>query len=323
LISLVVPYKSASPPGELFRGLNTWLGTVAAAGVPTILIDGSPTDIFHEHRTLIAPLVVHLPVDRVRYAFLNDKVNGVFTGAAAVATPRVVLVDDDIRIPPNDLRRLGEALGAAGSAKAATYLRPIRWHVAIDAARSGFAHAQYRYGDSSTVFAIRTDLLRGLADYFDGDVLFDNWELERCLRLAEPPMTIMTGPRACKVAPTTRTFLRQCLKQPYEDLSFLARTAFFLAWLPGLVAAVASRTPIGWVLVTAALLFAVAATAKGLRVPTIRGCYPLWICLIGPVWITLRSALTYPALALRVTRGYSFGGRSLRRPARRLRGVRP
>src|ERR1700760_2935158 len=101
----VVPIRrsvfSQAEAADLHKYFHSLSGVVSEV----LVIDGSPEPVFAAHHLGWSEVCRHLPVDR-RFGYLNDKVNGIFTGVNAAAADGIILADDDIRYTVDEVRRV-------------------------------------------------------------------------------------------------------------------------------------------------------------------------------------------------------------------------
>jgi len=274
------------------------------------VIDGSPPEVFAKHHALLHPVCRHIPVDR-SYGYLNDKVNGVHTGAAAVTQDKIILADDDIRYRADQLNEIVRLLDRFEVVRPQNFLRPLPWWAKMESARMLINRATLRAGDYPGTCAFRRATFLRVGHY-DGDVLFDNEEMIR--HFAEKKATICYALDLLvqKKPPRFRKWLEQRPRQAYEDFGLRTKTIFFLTLLP---LCLLIRVLFGGIALTGFLWLALIAVLLAL-VGVLRGrareVVPFSCCLFAPLWIAERSLSTYAAIFWFVTRGgYPFGERIL------------
>jgi len=108
--SYLVPVRWGD--GAARAGMAAYLAAVAPVCAETIVIDGSPPDVFAANHEAFAPHVsAHLPPDadlRCR----NGKVAGVLSAARRAGQEALVIADDDVRYDRAGLERLLALLAA-------------------------------------------------------------------------------------------------------------------------------------------------------------------------------------------------------------------
>src|SRR5690349_20755347 len=90
-------------------GLAAYLAGIAPLCAETIVIDGSPPEVFAANAAAWGGFVAHLPPDPGE-RWLMGKVAGVRTGLRAASRERVVIADDDVRYDPAGLGRIARLL---------------------------------------------------------------------------------------------------------------------------------------------------------------------------------------------------------------------
>ena len=297
--------------GELseFASYFRRLGDV---GCDVVVIDGSPDEAFAEAHRAWATLCRHERVDRL-HGFLNDKVNGIYTGLALPGKERVILADDDIRYTARNLRRLCSLLEQYELVRPQNYLAPLPWWARMEAARMLINRAILPTGDYPGTCGFRRSAFLAAGAY-DGDVLFDNEELIRHFAATGGEVCYARDFFVRKRAPVLGKWWEQRPRQAYEDFGMRTKTAFFAALLPAgfLVRCVLGRKAARAFTLSAALgsmLLAFLGRREGAA-----RVFTLSVCLAAPLWILERSLSTYWALYWKLRRGgYPFGGRLLSR----------
>lgn len=296
--------------------LGTYLDGLARL-MPVVVADGSPPGVFAHHAATWPRSVVHVPVDEDRRADLNGKVAGVVTGLRRVRTAKAVIADDDVRYDPFALRRLVALLDGADVVRPQNVFVPAPWHAVLDMGRSLIARATG--GDWPGTLGIRMDAYHRTGGY-DGDVLFENLELVRTLRVAGGREHVALDLFVARRPPTVEHYRSQRVRQAYDELARPGRFAAQLAVGP-LLALTAYRfgpRALGAFALGAVLL----AEAGRRRGGGARVFSPLASAL-APLWVLERAATSWSALALRAARGgvrYSHGTlRTAANPERVLR----
>lgn len=283
---------------------------LAAAGCEVLVVDGSPPEVFAAHHAAWLALCRHVPVDP-QYLYLNGKVNGVHTGVDLAACERIILADDDIRYTADDVARMCRLLDDAEMVRPQNYLAPLPFYARMEAARMLLNRALLATGDYPGTCGLRRATMLRLGHY-DGDVLFDNEEIVRHFAVSGARVYYALDFLILKRPPALWKWFEQRPRQAYEDFVMRAKTAFFMALLPG-----AAMVGIfaGWQALLACV-FIVAAMASLLALVGRRAgagrVFPAWLALYAPLWVLERGISVYWALYWRLARGgYPFGDRLL------------
>ncbi|MFN8218450.1 MAG: hypothetical protein U0R71_17815 [Solirubrobacterales bacterium] len=316
--SYLVPVRWAD--GADRASLASYLAELAPRCAETIVVDGSPAEVFAANRAAFAPHVTaHLAPDPAA-ACLNGKVAGVMTAARRASRQALVIADDDVRYEPGELRRALELLAGADLVRPQNYFDPLPWHARWDTARSLLNRALGR--DFPGTLAVRRSLLLGAGGY-DGDVLFENLELIRTVAAAGGTELAPLDLFVLRLPPSARHFLSQRVRQAYDDFALPPRMGLWLALVPGLAVAAATRRPRAPLL---AALAAVALAERGRRRAGGAGVFPPTASLLAPAWLLERGVCSWLAVASRARRGgVRYAGSTIRRAAnsrRRLRRAR-
>jgi hypothetical protein len=281
-----------------------------------IVVDGSPPPRFAEHHRAWEGFVTHVPPDP-RFHFLNGKVSGVLTGIERARHDAVIVADDDVRYGWEELERVIAGLQQADVVRPQNYFRPLPWHARWDTARILLNRALG--GDFPGTLGVRRSTLLDAGGY-DGDVLWENFELMRTVEAAGGVVLHDPGCLVRRLPPTTRHFVGQRVRQAYDEWARPARMAAYLAILPTVAGLVARRRPAVLAVATAAT---VATAEVGRRREGGTSRFPASSSLLAPVWLTERAVCAWLALARRVTGGCPYAGARFVRaatPLRRLRG---
>jgi hypothetical protein len=309
----VIPFRSVRP-GTLAALVARWT-QLAGDRIEVIICDGSPGAVFGQYRHPVRRAPRHLPVDRSRYGYANDKVNGLCTGVAAARSDTVLICDDDCDLTPEHLDCLLGVPLTDRAVKILTYPSSFTFPESLETVRSMISNGMSRHGDPSPVYLARRHTLLASLRHSVGDCLFDDYMLENELRRA---ITVVTHPevRLRRDAAPLAKWGEQQVRYAYEDLSAVLKTACFLAlpWLVGLAAA----HGVTYLVMALALLVTVScgAAALGLRrYPAAERC-PAWIVCLAPLWVAVRACAVPLALGFLLTGGFPYGGRRILRPAR-------
>ncbi len=275
-------------------------------GCETLVVDGSPPEVFAEHASAWRGVCRHEPVD-TQYKYLNGKVNGIHTGIQLAEHNRIILADDDIRYTPADVRRMADLLDEFDMARPQNYFRPLPFWARTESARMLINRAWIREGDYSGTLGVTRAAMNRVGHY-DGDVLFDNEEIVRHFRFKGARIKYARDFFIQKLPPTFDKWIEQRPRQAYEDFVMHAKTIFFLA-LP--LDFVLTWFVAGWRMALICVLIiafgSIFTAARGLGDGALRYFSPLTI-FYAPLWIVERSVSTYWAFYWYLTRGgYPFG----------------
>ncbi|MGI8821496.1 MAG: glycosyltransferase [Chthoniobacterales bacterium] len=282
-----------------------------AAGCELVVVDGSPPEIFAQHRAVWSDLARHEAVDR-RFGYLNDKVNGIHTGVELASCEKIVLADDDIRYTAADIEKMRALLEDYEMVRPQNFFAPLPWWARMESARMLINRATLKIGDYPGTCAFRRSTMLRLGHY-DGDVLFDNEEIVRHFARTGAKIDYAVDFFVQKRPPSLQKWKEQRPRQAYEDFGLRAKTALFLA-LPILivlsaVAAGFAGAVLGIMLIS---IFAIALACAGGARGEASEYIPAWTCLYAPLWIFERSFSTYWAVYWRLRHGgYPFGDKLL------------
>jgi hypothetical protein len=280
--------------------------------ITVIVVDGSPPEFFVEHDRRWNGLTVHLPVAGPVTG--NGKVAGVMTGVRAAQHHRLVIADDDVRYDRETLSRVLDQLENHDIVRPQNYFLNLPWHARWDTARTLINRAFD--ADFPGTLAVRRDLLLA-TDGYDGAVLFENLELIRTIRAAGGRELKANGIFVGREPPTAVHFLRQRIRQAYDDFAQPPRLAAELALLPLLLLGLRRPRIIAVILVTA-VLSAEIGRRRDNGPLVFRPTSSLW----APAWVIERAACVWIAVAQRFRGGVVYSGSRLFQaatPYRRLR----
>ena len=174
--SYVLPLRSNEPEGDEFAAYLRELNAL----VEVVVVDGSGPEVFAAHSAAWPTAVRHVAPDPV-YQCANGKVRGVLTGLDVATYDEVVIADDDVRYDEAGLRRVVELLAENDLVRPQNYFDPAPWHAVWDTGRTLLNRALAT--DFPGTLGVRRDLLKRVGGY-DGDVLFENFELIRTIEIA-------------------------------------------------------------------------------------------------------------------------------------------
>ncbi|NUU07953.1 glycosyltransferase [Leifsonia sp. C5G2] len=280
--------------------------------VDVTVVDGSGPERFAAHASAFPAGVRHLPVEP--WPGRNGKVAGVMTGLRTARHDRVVLADDDVRYDEGALRAVVGMLDSADLVRPQNLFVPAPWHARWDTGRSLLNRALGH--DYPGTLAVRRRIVIAAGGY-DGDVLFENLELIRTVRAAGGRVVAAERMGVARRPPAVRHFLRQRVRQAYDDLAQPMRLVAELAVLP--LAIVALRRPARLLLAAAGV---VALAEAGRRRAGGRRLFPATAALWAPFWLAERAVCVWLALGARARGGVRYSDGRLRRAATPLRTLR-
>lgn len=306
--SYLVPIRWAN--GEAREGMTAYLSTLADTVAETIVVDGSPPEVFEANRSAWAPHVsIHVPPDPAR-ACLNGKVAGVLTAVDLATQEALVIADDDVRYGSEELASTVVLLSSHDLVRPQNYFDPMPWHARWDTARTLLNRSLGR--DFPGTLAVRRSRLLAAGGY-DGDVLFENLELIRTVEANGGRVASPLDLYVRRLPPTAAHFGGQRVRQAYDDFALPARMALWLA-LPPLLAATAARRRPGPPLVLA--LGSVILAERGRRRAGGRRVFPAGASLMAPLWVLERGVCSWLALHRQVRHGgIIYAGSEIRRAA--------
>jgi len=281
----LLPLRSSHPQ----EGLTDYLRTVARL-LQVIVVDGSAPEVFAVHHAWWAEFALHVPPARVE---LNGKVAGVLTGLDLAVHDRVVIADDDVRYTPELLQRVVGLLDEAEVVRPQNAFEPLPWHALLDTGRTLLN--RWTGGDWPGTLAVRRS---ALPHGYAGGVLFENLEMVRTVVAGGGRERLALDCVVPRLAPTTRHYLGQRVRQAYDELARPLRLTVALSVVPGLWAT--RRRP----RVRAAAAAALVAIAEGGRWRAGgRAAYPGAAALLAPLWVLERGVTAWLALGCRLGLG--------------------
>lgn len=275
--------------GDHLRRLAGWVGEV-------IVVDGSPPGVFDAHRRAWGSAVRHVRPDRT-LADPPDKVVGVVTGARLARHEVVVVGDDDVRWRPEQLAaalaRLGDGVDLV---RPHHRFVPAPWHARWDTGRMLVNRALG--GDWPGTLVVRRSFV---APGYGYGVLFENLDLVRTVEARGGRTAVARDLVVDRRPPAAGWFLRQRVRQAYDELARPGHLAAQLALVPLVLVG-------GW---RAALGLAVAAVAVA-EVGRRRGGragYPPTAALWAPLWLAERAVCAWLAVGAHLRGGVRYRGR--------------
>jgi hypothetical protein len=321
-LSYVLPLKWADDEG--WEELESYLRATAPLVAELIVVDGSDGPLFRRHAAALDGVGTVIPPDPA-YDFAMGKVNGVTTGVLAARYERVVIADDDVRWDEAGLRRVAALLDEAHLVRPQNYFDPLPWHARLDTGRTLLNRlhtldAEFPVGDFPGTLAVRRSAFVATGGY-DGDVIFENFELMRTIAAAGGRVVTPLGLYVRRVPPTREHFLGQRVRQAFDDIGLPKRLVAYLAVAPlTLFAATTKRW--SWI---AAGGSAIAAMAEaGRRRAGGRAYFPWTSSLLAPVWVAERAVSIWLAVVSRIRRGgIPYAGRIVPRAVSSMGELRP
>lgn len=309
--------------GAQRAGLAAYLAEIAPLCAETIVVDGSPPEVFAANAAAWGDLVTHMPPDPGA-RWLMGKVSGVRTGLRAASRERVVIADDDVRYEPETLRRVAELLGDHDLVRPQNYFAGLPWHARWDTARTLLNRSLGR--DFPGTLGVRRARLLA-AGLYDGDVLFENLELIRTVRAAGGSVASPLDLYVARVPPSASHFWGQRTRQAYDDFAIPARMALWLSIVPLLALAGRFSVPMGRKSAmrrpVAAAGAAIAAAEVGRRRAGGAAVFPATSSLLAPLWILERGVCAWLAVLQRLRfGGVRYGDSVIRRAAHSERELR-
>ena len=299
-------------PGDAVR-LRRYLEMLKEAGCEVIVADGSGPEVFDQYAGILGAVCRHVPVNG-RFGYLNDKVNGIYTGIELASFDRIILADDDIRYSAANIRAIVRLLDHNDVVRPQNFLHPLPWWAKMEAARMLINRALLPAADYPGTCAFRRGRML-LAGPYDGDVLFDNEEIIRHLAQDGCTFAYANDLFVRKCPPTFGKWTEQRPRQAYEDFGMRLKTTLFFALLPlsfiiGGRFGIAGLAMFFLTLSVLATLIAGRGRARGQA----RHFFPAHCCLFAALWMFERTLSTYWALYWYLIRGgYPFGGGILSR----------
>lgn len=281
-----------------------------------IIVDGSQPAAFSAHAKAWGRLALHL-APSPELAARNGKVRGVLTGLRYARFERIIIADDDVRYDVHAITQMLALLAWFDVVRPQNYFAPLPWHALWDTGRTLLNRATG--GDWPGTLGVRRSMLRATGGYA-GNVLFENLELVRTVRMAGGTEAVAPGLYVRRLPPDSTHFWSQRVRQAYDELARPGRLLVTLALLPALLLLVATQRW-GWLGLVLLLVVALAeigrCRARGRRV------FPITAALLAPVWLLERSVCIWLALASRIVLGgIPYHGTRLVRAATPLRELR-
>ncbi|MCU1532955.1 MAG: hypothetical protein JWO49_2526 [Arthrobacter sp.] len=284
--------------------------------IPVIVVDGSPGALFDRHKARFPPVVRH--VRPASGAGGNGKVTAVMTAVHLSTAERLVIADDDVRYTRESLTAVLAYLDDAEVVRPQNYFSTLPWHGCWDTSRTLINRALA--GDFPGTLAVRRATLVATGGY--DPVLFENLELIRTLRAAGGREKRAPELFVARTPPTSRHFLRQRVRQAYDDFAQPGRLCAELALLP-LLAGLLRLPPRRRVpAILGAAITATALAEVGRRRHHGRSFFPSRTVLFAPLWVAERALCIWIALALRLGGGVPYAGTRIKTAAHSIAELR-
>jgi hypothetical protein len=311
--SYILPLRSEVSLVE--TELTTYLAWLAPRA-ETIVIDGSPANVFAAHAAAWGHAVRHVP-PAPDLATPMGKVGGVLTGVRLASHERLVIADDDVRYDELALDRIVGMLASADVVRPQNYFTPLPWHACWDTGRTLLNRVSG--GDWPGTLGVRRSILARTGGY-DGRAMFENLELVRTILAAGGREAVPLDLFVARRPSNARHFWSQRVRQAYDELARPARLALQLAVLPAafLIARLFGLSALGGCALIAALVAEVGRRrGHGTRV------FPVRTSLFAPVWLAERAVCSWIALGARVfIGGVPYRGTVLQHAATPMRVLR-
>jgi hypothetical protein len=161
---------------------------------------------------------------------------------------------------------------------------------------------------------------------YDGDVMFENLEMSRTLRVAGGRELLAPSIFVRRRPPSAAHFRGQRVRQAYDDFAQPARLLVEATLLPLLLdlarRAYRGRTRQAAAGLVGLLTASVALAERGRRAHGAAANFPASSALWAPAWILERAVCVWMAIGYRVTGGVPYGGQRLPYAAHSLRWLR-
>ena len=299
-LSYVLPLRSATARSDL----APYLRSIAEQVDDVVVVDGSPPDVFGQHAAAWGDAVRQVPVDPSRRTAMG-KVGGVLTGIDVARHDKVVIADEDVRWEPVQLEEMDRLLDEAEVVRPQNWFDPLPWHARWDTGRILLGRALG--GDWPGTLGVQRSLVQAVGGY-DGDVLFENYELVRTVVAAGGRAHLALGLLVRREPSTTRQFLDQRVRHAYDEWARPWRLAVSMAVLPAALARPRRVVP-------AVVATSVAVAELGRRRANGTRVFPATSALWAPVWVAERAVTSWLAFGARLRGGVRYRDTRLRRAA--------
>lgn len=304
-VTYILPMRAEHPALAELVDYVRWLSTRCE----TIVVDGSPAEVFAANADTWGDSVVHVPPSPL-LATPMGKVGGVLTGVELATHDCLIIGDDDVRYDAASLATMRDLLERADVVRPQNYFSPLPWHACWDTGRTLLNRVSG--GDWPGTLGVRRSILMRTGGY-DGSAMFENLELVRTVRAAGGRELVPLDLYVARRPSTTRHFFTQRVRQAYDELARPARLAVQLAVLP-LSVVVWHR--VGWWGIGALALAVAAAAEVGRQKGGGTRHFPILASVLAPAWLAERAICSWLALGARLALGgVPYRGRILHHAA--------
>lgn len=281
--------------------------------IPVTVVDGSGPALFDRHRATFPAAVRHIRPDSIALHGQagNGKVAGVMAGVRTSRAPFLVIADDDVRYTREALAAVVHHLKSAHVVRAQNYFTPLPWHARWDTARTLLNRAWS--ADYPGTLGVRRDALLATGGY--AGVLFENLELIRTIKAAGGSERTLSDLFVARRPPTARHFLRQRVRQAYDDLAQPRRLAAELALLPAAAATLFLPGKVRASALGGLAAASIAAAEIGRRRHNGTAAFPASAAWFAPFWALERATCAWLALGFRLQGGIPYAGSRIRTAA--------
>jgi CBS domain-containing protein len=309
---VVVPLKWDRPDPEVEADLEAHLRDLAGLCDVTV-VDGSTGPDAERRRSRWSEHVRVLRPEP-RWDGANGKVGGAMTGIAAARHERVVVADDDVRYSPAELAAVVAALRGADVVLPQNHPTSWPWWAWWESGRVLLNRACAVDWPGTAAVRRSTVLAAG---GWSPDVLFENLEMVRSIEAAGGVTAHRPDLLVARRPPPLRHFLRQRVRQAYEDRAQPGRWLTGLAVVPGVLLLSRRRGAL-----PAAGVLVVGVAEAGRRRQGGRRVFPASTPLAAPLWLLERGVCSWVALGAAVRGGPWYHGRRIPVAAHSLRDLR-
>jgi len=288
--------------------LDRYLHRLADEVDEVVVVDGSPADVFADHARRWADAVGHVVPDAA-IADPPDKPVGVVTGARAAGHDVVVVADDDVRWTLPDLADAAGRMDETDLLRPHNRFDPMPWHARWDTGRTLVNRAFG--GDWPGTLLVRRSYV---VDGYGRDVLFENLDLARTVIARGGRVAVARDLVVVRRPPSAGWFLRQRVRQAYDEMARPWHLGCQLALLP--VAVLGGRRAVAGLGVAAIVVAEVGRRRGGAR------GFPPTAALWAPAWLAERAVCSWAAVVARARGGVRYRGRRVVRAATPLRRLR-
>ena len=309
---LVVPLKWDRPDPQVEADLEAHLRGLAGLCDVTV-VDGSTGPDAERRRSRWSEHVRVLRPEP-RWDGANGKVGGAMTGIAAARHERVVVADDDVRYSPAELVAVVAALRAADVVLPQNHPTSWPWWAWWESGRVLLNRALSVDWPGTAAVRRSTVLTAG---GWSPDVLFENLEMVRSIEAAGGVTAHRPDLLVARRPPPLRHFLRQRVRQAYEDRAQPGRWLTGLAVVPVTLALSRRRGAL-----PAATALVVAVAEVGRRRQGGRRVFPASTPFAAPLWLLERGVCAWVALGAAARGGPWYHGRRIPVAAHSVRVLR-